>query len=60
MPYIAAPLIVNHLATLRELEEYYSLKDAFDLLEVLRVQTYNEEISAKRARREQKQRQPAP
>lgn len=47
---------MNHLATLRELETYYSFEDALNLLEVLRVQTYNERVSHKRAQAEQKQR----
>lgn len=48
------PLIVNHLATLYELQTVYSLEDALDLNEVLQVQAYNEEVNAKRARAEQK------
>lgn len=54
MPAIAAPLIVNHLATLHELETVYSLEDALNLNEVLQVQAYNEEVNAKRAKADQK------
>lgn len=54
MPAIAAPLIVNQYATLQELETYYSLEDALNLIEALRVKIYNEEVSARRARAEQK------
>ena len=49
-----APLIATHYATLHELETVYSLEDALNLNEVLQVQTYNEEVNAKRARAEQK------
>lgn len=47
---------MNHYATLQELETYYSLEDALNLLEVLRVQIYNERVSNKRAEAKHNQR----
>ena len=38
-------LIANRLATLRELEEYYSLDDALDILECWSVNQYNKYVS---------------
>ena len=42
-----APLISEHYATLRELEEYYSYEDALDLLEVLAVRISNDYLISK-------------
>jgi len=36
----------SKLATLRELEEHYSLEDALNMLEIIRVNTANERIAA--------------
>ena len=38
-------LIANRLATLRELEEYYSIDDALDILECWAVNQYNQYIA---------------
>lgn len=35
-------IISKKLATLRELEEYYSLEDVIDLLEIIEIDCYNE------------------
>jgi hypothetical protein len=40
-----APLIQEHYATLRELEQYYSYEDAMNLLECLYVARTNENIA---------------
>jgi hypothetical protein len=39
-------LIVNNLATLKELETYYSYEDALDLLEAAQINAYNQAIAA--------------
>ena len=35
-------IISKKLATLKELEEYYSLEDVIDLLEIIEIDYYNE------------------
>lgn len=35
-------IISKKLATLKELEEYYSLEDVIDLLEIIEIDCYNE------------------
>lgn len=42
MSNLVGALVSNNLATIKELEKYYSYDDALDLLEVLRVKNYNE------------------
>lgn len=49
--------MANHLATLKELETYYSYEDMLNLLEVLRVDTANQERIQRAAEREAKWRQ---
>ena len=39
-------IISKKLATLKELEEYYSLEDVIDLLENIEIDCYNEFIQA--------------
>ena len=39
---LTGTLIASKLATLRELQEYYSFEDGLDMIEVLTVQNYNE------------------
>jgi hypothetical protein len=41
MPPLIAVLIQNKMGTLREFQEYYGLKDAYDLLECLAVDNNN-------------------
>lgn len=36
------------MATLRELQEYYSMEDALDMAEVIRVNNANERIAMKK------------
>jgi hypothetical protein len=43
VPAIFVPIIREHYASLRELEEYYSFEDAINLLEIWAVQTCNEQ-----------------
>jgi len=40
-------VISARLATLRELQEYYSLRDVYDLLEVRVVDTHNKWLASK-------------
>ncbi len=42
-----APLISEHYATLKELEEYYSFEDALNLLEILGVKISNDYLIQK-------------
>lgn len=35
-------IVSKKLATLKELEEYYSLEDVIDLLEIIEIDCYNE------------------
>lgn len=42
-----APLISEHYATLKELEEYYSYEDALNLLEVWAVKVSNDYLIQK-------------
>jgi hypothetical protein len=39
---MAGALVGSGMATLRELQEYYSYEDGLDMLEILTVQRYNE------------------
>ena len=39
------------LASLRELEEYYSYEDALNLAEIVRVRNYNERLACEAAAR---------
>ena len=48
---ILALLINKRLATLRELEEYYSWPDALNLYEVVMVQAYNDWVTQENARK---------
>lgn len=40
--------MTKKMATLRELEEYYSFEDALNLAEVIRVNNANERIAMKK------------
>ena len=42
-------IVGERLATLRELEEYYSYEDALNMAEVIQVKGYNEYVTAKAA-----------
>jgi hypothetical protein len=42
-------LIAAKMATLRELQEYYSYEDGLDMLEVLTVQNYNEWVAMEKS-----------
>ena len=44
---ILSIIISKKLATLKELEEYYSLEDVIDLLEIIEIDCYNEFKQAK-------------
>lgn len=44
-------IIGERLASLRELESYYSYADALDMAEVIQVKGYNEYMTAKAARK---------
>lgn len=46
-----ALIIGERLATLRELEEYYSFADALDMAEVIQVQRYNENAAIHESRK---------
>ena len=46
-------LIANHLATLRELEEYYSMDDALDILECWSVNQYNKYVANQPSKKDQ-------
>lgn len=41
----------ERLASLRELEEYYSYEDALNLAEVIQVKSHNEYMTAKAAQK---------
>ena len=43
-------LISRRLATLRELETYYSYEDALDMAEILRVDNHNERVALEAGR----------
>ena len=45
VPLVIGILISNRMATLHELDTHYGVKDAYDLLEVVRVDNYNNNIS---------------
>lgn len=40
-----AHIVSRRLATLRELDEYYSTEDLFDMLEILAVEDNNQSIA---------------
>lgn len=42
MPEICGVLISHKMATLRELQEYYSFEDALDMYEIILVDAWNE------------------
>ncbi len=44
-------ILGERLATLRELEEYYSYEDALNLAEVIQVKGHNEYVTAKAAQK---------
>lgn len=44
MPPIFGILISNKLATLKELDEYYTYEDAINLLDIVQTDTYNQRI----------------
>jgi len=41
-------IVSRRHATLHELQTVYSLEDAYDMLEVIRVDNHNERVAAKR------------
>jgi hypothetical protein len=45
-------IILKKMATLKELEEHYSTKDAFVFLEIIEVNNANEDEAIKRARKD--------
>jgi len=47
VPLITSIIINSKLATLRELQEYYTYEDGLDLLEMILVKNNNEAIQAK-------------
>ena len=47
-------LVGRGMATLRELQEYYSYADALDLAEIVMVNNYNEDLMYEQARRRQR------
>lgn len=47
---MAAALVGRGLATMRELETYYSYEDALNLLEILQAQSYNQWAAAEEMR----------
>lgn len=53
---IIANIVTNGLATLKELEEYYSLYDAFSLFDAMLVKTVNEAYAHEAAEAEAKSR----
>jgi hypothetical protein len=44
-------VIAKHLATLREMQEYYSYSDAQDLYDLIIVQNYNDWVIHENAKR---------
>lgn len=44
LPPIFAILISNKLATLKELQEYYTYQDALDMLDIVQVDNYNQQL----------------
>lgn len=53
---VISSLVQEDLATLRELEEYYSLQDAFNLFDVMMAKTVNKLLGQEEAEREAKNR----
>lgn len=47
-----SPLIINHYATLAELQTVYDYEDVFLMLECIRVDSYNQWAIQKAAERE--------
>lgn len=41
LPYVIGIVVGRGHATLRDLQEYYSLEDAYNILETLYVEAYN-------------------
>lgn len=48
---MTALLVGRGMATLRELQEYYSYADALDLAEIIMVSNYNEDLMYEQAKR---------
>ena len=44
---VLAMVVVEGLASLRELDEYYSYEDALNMAEILNVRHYNEWLAGK-------------
>jgi hypothetical protein len=51
-PSMFVPLVREHYATLRELEEYYSFEDALNLLEIWAVNEVNDSVYHERMRQQ--------
>lgn len=51
VPLTIAAVWLSKRASFRDLEEYYSLEDVYDMLELIEVQGYNEEQMMNNARR---------
>lgn len=45
VPRIVGGVVGTGLATLHELQTVYSLHDAYDLMEIARVDAYNEQVA---------------
>ena len=54
VPSMFVPIIREHYATLKELENYYSFEDALNLLEIWAVQTCNEQTQKERLQQQLK------
>jgi len=50
VPRTIGAVISHRFATLHELQTVYSLQDVFDMLEVLNVDSYNQELIMRKAR----------
>jgi hypothetical protein len=53
-PSMFVPLVREHYATLRELEEYYSFEDALNLLEIWAVNEVNADLQYEQMKRQQR------
>lgn len=50
-----AAVVINRYATLREMQTYYSYEDMYDMLEMIRVDAYNQNLIAKAGERSWRQ-----
>ena len=49
---MVATIIANGKATLRELTEWYTLEEGFDLYEIIAVSHYNEHLAMQHAKKQ--------